>query len=331
MSLSLEQLIAYLNRIGLDAQHGLPPPTLETLTKLQSNHVHEVSFENLSLLVPSFREQDVTPAGLKLDVPSLFRKVVVRRRGGYCFELNTLFAALLSGLGYTVRTGAARVVLDGVQLESRWDHYTDFSGQKRYLMTTHDHMVLFVSGGALPPGEAYLADVGFGGNTPTHPVLLPPRDFLLAQPPDFGPPPDPTTYAFRVRWGVCGTPRPAVATDIDQGYYLQVWANRGSIGQGHWCDLYYFTLAPYGPMDYTAANFFTSCFPESAFTKGPFCSRPDGMGGRITLFNGQLKHRDSAGVSQARGVGPGGLPVREVLSSTFDIHVAGEPIMGCEL
>lgn len=144
--------------------------------------------------MPSYRELDVAPTGIKLDIPSLYRKVlsafnrhaalclagrvckirssaphshdtrvhvafssvhpllttlqiVTRRRGGYCFELNTLFAALLSGLGYTVRTGAARVVLDGMHLESRWDKYSQTSAaQKLYLMTTHDHMVLFVSG-----------------------------------------------------------------------------------------------------------------------------------------------------------------------------------------
>lgn len=50
MSLSLEQLGTYINRLGIDARH-LPRPTLETLTLLQYHHVNCVPFENLSLLV----------------------------------------------------------------------------------------------------------------------------------------------------------------------------------------------------------------------------------------------------------------------------------------
>lgn len=55
-------------------------------------------------------------APLHLLLHACCAQIVVRKRGGYCFELNTLFAALLTGLGYAVRTGAARVVLDGLQV-----------------------------------------------------------------------------------------------------------------------------------------------------------------------------------------------------------------------
>ncbi len=43
-------------------------------------------------------------------------QVVKRARGGYSFELNTLFAALLTGMGYTVRAGASRIVMDGLEV-----------------------------------------------------------------------------------------------------------------------------------------------------------------------------------------------------------------------
>ncbi len=45
-------------------------------------------------------------------------QVVKRGRGGYCFELNTLFSALLTGMGFSVRPGCARVVMDGLKVGS---------------------------------------------------------------------------------------------------------------------------------------------------------------------------------------------------------------------
>jgi arylamine N-acetyltransferase len=57
-----------------------------------------------------------------------------------------------------------------------------------------------------------------------------------------------------------------VPADVDQGYYLQMWNNR-SATVGGWHDLYYFTLAAFGPMDFACANFFTSLFPQSLFLK----------------------------------------------------------------
>lgn len=48
---------------------------------------------------------------------------------------------------------------------------------------------------------------------------------------------------------------------------MQIWANRGTVGKGAWHDLFYFTLATFGPMDMACGNFFTSSFPESLFRK----------------------------------------------------------------
>ncbi len=58
----------------------------------------------------------MTAEGLRLDLPSLYDKIVKRRGGGYCFQQNTLFAALLTGMGYRVRMGAARVVMGGLEV-----------------------------------------------------------------------------------------------------------------------------------------------------------------------------------------------------------------------
>lgn len=130
----------YLSRIGLPPSTPLPP-TLETLRTLALHHVTHVPFENVDvqLGVP-----------LRLDRESLERKLVTARRGGYCFEQNGWFAAVLSSLGYDVTTLAARV---------RWNA----TGP-----TPRTHMLLVVR----VDGAPWLVDVGFGGFVPTEPVPL---------------------------------------------------------------------------------------------------------------------------------------------------------------
>jgi len=74
---------AYLARIKYE---GPLIPSLETLQGLHRAHVMTVPFENLDIHLG--RSITLAPA-------DLFRKIVVERRGGYCFELNGLFALLL--------------------------------------------------------------------------------------------------------------------------------------------------------------------------------------------------------------------------------------------
>ncbi|KAL6756524.1 hypothetical protein V8C86DRAFT_2647081 [Haematococcus lacustris] len=313
MSLSLEQIWTYLQRIRFPLTDRLPRPDLTTLNLVHDLHTRFVVFENLSLLVPSWRSLDCTVAGLKLDVPSLYTKLVKRGRGGYCFEVNTAFSSLLAGMGYTVRQGAARVVMDGMEVDPQ------LSSDHLYLMTPHSHSVLFVSGGMLPLGKQYLCDAGLGGNTLTRPVEIPPQEVMVNTPTRWDPPPDRGVLSYRLRWGRCGSPAPAVPGDVDQGYYLQVWSNR-SPTHGAWHDLYFFTLAAFGPMDFVAANYFTSTFPQSLFLKGPFCSRPDEKGGRYILMGGQLKYRDALGVSQTQPISSSADMIM-VLRSHFGIDI----------
>lgn len=80
----------YLDRIEYS---GLIDNSLEALALLQEQHVHTVPYENLDILehIP-----------LSLEIPDLFQKIVIERRGGYCFELNALFGWLLQELGFKV-------------------------------------------------------------------------------------------------------------------------------------------------------------------------------------------------------------------------------------
>jgi len=120
-------LSAYLARIDY---RGPTAPTLDTLRALHQAHLYAVPFENLDIRLgrPIILEPD-----------RLFAKVIGARRGGFCYELNGLFAELLSGLGFTVERLAARV-WDGQRYGGELDH-----------MTLRVHL-----------DEPFLADVGFG-------------------------------------------------------------------------------------------------------------------------------------------------------------------------
>ncbi len=92
----------YLQRVG---HAGSTEPTLETLTALQYAHLTRVPFENLDV-VAGVEEMRTS---LDWSVP----KVVERGRGGWCFELNGAFSALLEALGFRVMRLGAAVLLDG--------------------------------------------------------------------------------------------------------------------------------------------------------------------------------------------------------------------------
>src|SRR3954447_10763487 len=101
---------AYLERIRY---HGPLEPTAETLRRLQVAHLLTVPFENLSI----HRGEPI-----ELDDEALFEKMVVRRRGGFCYELNGLFAALLRSLGFEVVMLAAGVMGADGEFSPDFDH-----------------------------------------------------------------------------------------------------------------------------------------------------------------------------------------------------------------
>jgi len=118
---------AYLKRIGY---RGPLEPGIETLRQLHRAHMLAVPFENLDI-----------PLGrpIVLSPPMFYDKIVRRKRGGFCYELNGLFAWLLEQLGYVVVILSARV-FDGEQ-----------SGPE------FDHLVLLIK-----TDERLIADVGYG-------------------------------------------------------------------------------------------------------------------------------------------------------------------------
>jgi N-hydroxyarylamine O-acetyltransferase len=127
----------YLKRINY---HGSLAPTLETLRELQRSHLLTVPFENLSIHAHE---------PIILEDEALFTKIVEKRRGGFCYEANGLFAALLRALGFHVAMLSAEVA--------------NAAGE---FGPSFDHMTLLVS-----LDQRWLVDVGFGDSF-LEPLLL---------------------------------------------------------------------------------------------------------------------------------------------------------------
>jgi len=134
-----ETVVTYLNRVGVPASAVGDAAGLRALHRA---HQQTVPFENLSIHLAE---------PISLDERDLIDKIVHRRRGGFCYELNGAFALLLEALGAQVSRVAARV-------------YGEAG-----LSPPFDHLALIVR----PPDSSgpWLADVGFGSHS-DYPLLL---------------------------------------------------------------------------------------------------------------------------------------------------------------
>jgi N-hydroxyarylamine O-acetyltransferase len=133
--ISRVNLDAYFARIGW---RGARAATPDTLAGLYAHHLRAIPFENLDVLLGR---------PVRLDLAALEAKLVHARRGGYCYEHASLFAAALRELGYSVNTHSARVVMVTPR---------DASPRTHMFLTSGDVML----------------DVGFGGQAPAGPVAL---------------------------------------------------------------------------------------------------------------------------------------------------------------
>ena len=132
----------YCARLGYA---GPRTPTLSTLHAITAAHTRSIPFENLDVLLGR---------GINLDPSAIFAKLVVQRRGGYCFEQNGLLLLVLEALGFRVAPISARV---------RWQRPRDFTPPRT-------HVFLRVE----LDGASWLTDVGVGGMSLTAALRLEP-------------------------------------------------------------------------------------------------------------------------------------------------------------
>jgi N-hydroxyarylamine O-acetyltransferase len=139
----MTDLSAYFARIGYQ---GPRDASLSTLQALHALHPAAIPFEAIDCLLD--RAVDISPAAVDA-------KLIHGRRGGYCFEHNSLFSRVLAALGFEVEGLAARV---------RWNAPPEAPAQPR----THHVLKVTVD------SEPWLVDVGFGGCVLTAPLRFEP-------------------------------------------------------------------------------------------------------------------------------------------------------------
>ena len=210
-------LAAYLERIRLPA-----PPTLDAagLVRLQHAHRLAIPFETLDIRLGR---------PIAIDGDSVFAKLVVARRGGFCFEHNRLFLDALAALGFMARPLLARVWL----------------GVEETPPLTHTLSLVTLG------GEAWIADPGFGASyAPPMPLV----DGAAASAPDGA--------RFRLsREGVSGDAGWMLWRDGDPA----TTDGRGS-GAG-WQRQYGFTLAEVAEADLAMGAHWSATAPASRFVR----------------------------------------------------------------
>lgn len=249
---------AYCTRIGYA---GPREPTLAVLRGIVLAHAKAIPFENLDVLLKR---------PIRLDPAALYAKLVRGARGGYCFEHNLQLLDVLLAFGFRARGLAARV---------QWGRPAGEIGPRTHMLLRVD----FAEG-------SHIADVGFGGLTPTAPLAL---------------------AAGREQ----ATPHESYRV-VAVGDEFDLEARLG----GDWSSLYRFSLQEQMRVDYEVANWFTSTHPQSLFLNHLIASRP-GTGCRYALFNNRFTVRrlDSAG---ERRILSGEAEFGDVLAERFGLTPA---------
>ena len=229
---------AYFDRIGYT---GSAEPTAENLAKILRLHLETVPFENL----------DSYPNGKAMtnDMKALYEKVVVRRRGGVCFELNTLFYGLLKAMGY-----------ETYPIEVRLHMRPDFPAPY-----THGGVVAVID------GVKYYCDVGFGGPGPKGLVPLNTEEEQIF---------DGMRYRVRVE-GIYVK----IEWFHDDEWHLQIsYADIPCIPEDFQARLYFFTTAP--DSHFVVQRIVNLCLPcggSLALTGNQFTARRNGEVTQVVL------------------------------------------------
>lgn len=258
-------------------------PTDDYLRELMQRHLTAVPFENLDIL---------QNRPIRLEREGMYRKIVDQRRGGFCYELNGLFAWLLSRLGFNVTLLSARV----------------YHSQTRRFGPEFDHLTLRVR-----TGSDWLVDVGFGDSA-RQPISFSGWEATDA----FG--------RFRLEPEPAGwesdTGKKELVPAPDPAYFrLSHWTGE------EWRPQYAVSRTPRRLSEFADMCRYHQTSPESPFTAKRICTRAT-TDGRRTL-TGQTRTLTTAAGRQHLELKTAD-EVREELERGFGISL-GAPLTGIEL
>ncbi|KAJ3067993.1 hypothetical protein HDU98_008827, partial [Podochytrium sp. JEL0797] len=252
--LSPDELESYLERIGLVVEPNAIP-SLELLNSVLFRHASTIPFENGLL-----RFLDVKPS---LKPADLHASLVANRRGGYCFQVNTLLLSALRSLGFLATPGVAR--------SSLWD----IGLQERVLGGT-THMVVFIE----LDGKLFMADMGYSQIGLTCAIEM--------------------KHGVEVDCAA-GERHRVVESDLtsDGGFLLlhrraegAPFADGVDPESGGFGEQFYFTRERYRPQDYEVFNYYVSHCPDHVMMKSFIVSIVTETAGRAVIVDKKFKRRE---------------------------------------
>ena len=267
----------YLQQLGFTKSESDKPitPDLETLARLQLAHLTQYPFQSLTTILD--RPVD-------LEDSSIYDKLVKRRAGGYCYELNGLFLSLLRHLGYEARIITGIVIIDN-QLERQ---------------NARTHMVIMVT----IDGQNYLVDVGFGGLVPSAPLLFSYNQESRNQKTD-------DKNASQIQTTPHGRYKIIKGDSFENQSENPILLNAKVNYERYilccevkseWQMLYVFDLLPQIKIDMIVGSWYISTYPKSPFKSRLMASRLDEQGIRHTLLNNQYRRHQLGKPSQSRAL-----------------------------
>lgn len=268
-TLSSTQVEAYLTRIGLDPQKTLARRADRALlTDVQVAHILHVPFDLSPIHLPDniAGDEKYKPRGgpgMPLDLKGSYVNVVERNRGGYCFVLNGLFAALLRALGFVVSELSARVYLLRNQVPAK----------AGWLWSAITHMVLVAD--TIDEGR-FVVDVGFGGGNCPFPIPFidgAKSDSLTKN------------ESFELKSEPLPGADPAAFPDIANGWTIYRHFAPSEDREGRTSPCCHFTLHSMTSIDFAALSFWVSRSEDSPFTKQLTVSRLNQDGSRAVLHH----------------------------------------------
>jgi N-hydroxyarylamine O-acetyltransferase len=284
-------LLAYLDRIQYEIHAPLGEgrsldylePSLQVLQDVHEAHMLAVPFENLSI---HYGEP------IHLDEEWIYDKIVRRHRGGFCYELNGLFARLLRQLGFAVTPLSAEVAQEG-------GYSPEF-----------DHLTLLVH---QLEGSDWLADVGFGDSF-RRPLRL---QADVEQEGTDG-------RLYRLHQECSSVDRDSLKdTGHDPEEYSYYWIVQQLSDAEQWESQYRFTLRPHVLTDFAERCEYQQTDPESHFTQNRICS--------LALPEGRISLSDRRLITTIKGqrterVVKSEKEYREILAERFGVVVAELPL-----
>ncbi|KAJ3241132.1 hypothetical protein HDU81_001919 [Chytriomyces hyalinus] len=255
------QLQQYLQRIGAVVVEG-QSPNLALLNHILDRHSRSIPFENGQLFFLD-NKVDINP-------DALVQRLVLDKRGGYCFQHNTLLLTALLALGFSVTPGVSR--------SSVWDPPTN---SRIYGGITH--MELFVENVAGPDGTVatYIADMGYNQIGLTQAIELKVGAVVPCAAGE--------SHTIKAA-SVTGPGNFMLCHKRAEGAPLADGVNMDDL----YTDMFYFTREKFRPQDYEVLNFYVSHCPKHIMNRSFIASMVSETGGRKVVVDRKYSRREDA-------------------------------------